>query len=252
VPVHHHRQTLFRQCNASCRCSRYAPAALLDMDFEAPELKPASKYTSTTNVLLRLRAYRSQAGRRPTRAGGRRGAQAAPRTPGTVGSALLCSAACARRCLRATTCPPHVRRLRASLACLPAAARRLRPSGVDDDWTRAPRCGSRTGRLLCYASCRKYFLWDTCHAMHADGCPTHGTGGWAACLLRLHCSIPPPIQSLLPARGPGRALPAIFAWSTQKAHTTREERGPGKRYPPRAVLAGGSPRRLRERPDIVT
>lgn len=170
-------------------------------------------------------------------------------------SGRLCSAllpSCARRCLRATTCPPHVRRLRASLACLPAAARRLRPSGVDDDWTRAPRCGSRTGRLLCYASCRKYFLWDTCHAMHADGCPTHGTGGWAACLLRLHCSIPPPIQSLLPARGPGRALPAIFAWSTQKAHTTREERGPGKRYPPRAVLAGGSPRRLRERPDIVT
>lgn len=169
----HHRQTLhvpmahlFRQCNASCRCSRYVPLpALLDLDFEAPELKPASKYTSTTNVLMRLRAYRSQAGRRPTRAGGRRGAQAAPRTPGTVGSALLCSAACARRCLRATTCPPHVRRLRASLACLPAAAGPTASAFGSGRGRRAAVHG--LGDSLWFASCRKYLLWDSCHAMNA-------------------------------------------------------------------------------------
>jgi hypothetical protein len=169
-------------------------------------------------------------------------------------SGRLCSAllparvgVCARRPVR-RTCAGCVRR---SPVC------QLLPDGFGlREWTTTGR-GRRAavhglGDSLWFASCRKYLFWDTCHAMHADGCPTHGTGGWAACLLRLHCSIPPPIQSLLPARGPGRALPAIFAWSTQKAHTTREERGPGKRYPPRAVLAGGSPRRLRERPDIVT
>jgi len=78
-----------------------------------------------------------------------------------------------------TSCPPHVHRLRASLACLPSPT----ASGGDREWTRRLDAGAALlvdGLGDCCASCRKIFFWDSCHAMH-------GTGGWAACLLRLHC-----------------------------------------------------------------
>jgi hypothetical protein len=147
-----------RSINSCCRCKLQqvrAAGLLKPTGVNAP-----SKYTSTTNVLPR--AYRGRPG--DARRGGRR-AQAAPRTRVGVW----------------TTCPPHVHRLRASLACLPSptASAFGRRSGVDD-WTRARRCWLLTDWATAVLAAAKYF--SGIHAMHG----TTREGGRLA-LLRLHC-----------------------------------------------------------------
>lgn len=97
-----------RSINSCCRCKLQQVRA--DGLLKPTRVNAPSKYTSTTNVLPR--AYRGRPG--DARRGGRR-AQAAPRTRVGVW----------------TTCPPHVHRLRASLACLPSPT----ASGGDRGWT---------------------------------------------------------------------------------------------------------------------
>lgn len=204
----------------------YLPA-LLELDFEAQELKPASKYTSTTNVLLRLRAYRSQAGRRPTRAGGRRGAQAAPRTPGTVGSALLCSAACARRPVR-RTCAGCVRR---SPVC------QLLPDGFGlREWTTTGR-GRRAAVHGLGDSCAMLVAANIFYGIHAMQCtPTAArrTGredGRLACFGFTAPSLPPFSHCFPRAAQAGR--------SPQSSHGPRKRpTRPGKS----AAQANATPR----------
>jgi len=157
-----HRQILtvpIDGINSCCRCKLQQVRAAGLLKPMPTGVNAPSKYTSTTNVLPR--AYRGRPG--DARRGGRR-AQAAPRTRVGVW----------------TTCPPHVHRLRASLACLPSptASAFGRRSGVDD-WTRARRCWLLTDWATAVLAAAKYF--SGIHAMHGTG-----EGGRLA-LLRLHC-----------------------------------------------------------------